>query len=96
MHDDLEAIYPLAFAAVRHQAPGASGVYTVSGSHRWVYVGETDDIRQSLFGHLNDASAPMDRFGPLSFSFQTVPASDRVSRQKALVAELKPVLQPTR
>ncbi len=93
MRDDLGETYPLAYGAVREKAPRASGVYTVFTPRRWVYVGETDDIRRSLFRHLNDAAAPMERFGPLSFSFQTVPPTDRVARQASLVADLRPACQ---
>lgn len=88
--------YAFAYKAVQEQAPSASGVYTLYTSRRWVYVGETDDIQQSLFRHLNEQNSAseqhpdMDRFGPLSFSFETSPAADRVALQQGLIAELKP------
>ncbi|HWW86234.1 MAG TPA: hypothetical protein VNZ26_21715 [Vicinamibacterales bacterium] len=88
-HDGGET-YPLAYQAVQEMAPNASGVYTIYTSQRWVHVGESDDIRQSLFRHLNDPPACMARYGPLSFSFETVPMAERVSHQQALVAALKP------
>ena len=82
--------YPLAYQAVQVKAPNASGVYTIYTSQRWVHVGESDDIRQSLFRQLNDPPACMARYGPLSFSFETVPTGERVARQQALVAALMP------
>ena len=36
-----------------HEAPDASGLFTIYGPQRRVYVGESDDIRQSLYGLLN-------------------------------------------
>ena len=69
--------YPFTFAAVREKAPSASGVYNIHTAQRWVYVGESDDIRQSLFLHLNEPNASMNRFGPLSFSFELAPAAER-------------------
>ena len=86
--------YTLGYQAVREKAPAASGVYTIYTSQRWVHVGESD-IRQSLYRHLNEPNASMTRLGPLSFSFETIPAAERVSRQQALVAALMPASQST-
>lgn len=86
--------YMLGYQAVHEKAPAASGVYTIYTSQRWVHVGESDDIRQSLFRHLNEPNARMTRLGPLSFSFETMPPAERVSRQQALVAALMPACNP--
>jgi hypothetical protein len=86
--------YALTYRGVHEKAPNASGLYTIYTSRRWVYVGESDDIRRSLFRHLNEPDACMDRSGPLSFSFTLAPAAERVSRQQALVAALKPACNP--
>jgi hypothetical protein len=84
--------YAFTYAGV-HEAPNASGLYTIYGPQRWVYVGESDDIRQSLFRLLNDSPAWMDRFGPLSFSFEQLPPIERAARQQALVEALNPAQQ---
>ena len=73
-----------------HEAPNASGVYTIFSPQRWVYVGESDDIRQSLYGLLNDSSAWTDCFGPMSFSFERLPSAERAACQVALVESLNP------
>jgi hypothetical protein len=82
--------YAFAYLAVQAKAPSESGVYTIYTSQQWVYVGESADIRQSLFRHLNEPDACIARRGPLSFSFEMVPATERVSRQQALVTALAP------
>jgi hypothetical protein len=82
--------YPFTFKAVRERAPNASGVYRLYTAARWVYVGESDDIQRSLFRHLNEPSASVNRFGPLSFSFELAPASERQGLQQALIAEIEP------
>ena len=41
--------YMFTFEAVREKAPNASGVYSIDTPERWVYVGESDDVKQSLF-----------------------------------------------
>ena len=72
------------------EAPNASGVYTIYTSQHWIYAGESDDIRQSLFDHLNQPTACMAGFEPLSFSFELAPPDERIARHQALVAELAP------
>lgn len=81
--------YTFTYAGVR-EAPDTSGLYTIYSPQRWVYVGESDDIRQSLFQLLNESPAWMDRFGPLSFSFERLPRAERVGCQQALVEALNP------
>ena len=88
--------YPLTYAGVREKAPNVSGVYTIYTSTRWVCVGESDDIRQSLFRHLNEPNGCMNRFSPLSFSFGLALAAERVARQQGLIAELKPACNPNK
>ena len=92
-HQDSET-YPFTFQAVREKAPTASGVYRLCTAQRWVYVGESDNIRQSLFRHLNEPSASMNRFGPLSFSFEVSPPAERKALQHALITELEPACAP--
>ena len=64
------AVYVFTPRAVFDKAPKASGVYSIFTSKRWVYVGESDDIQQSLFNHLNEPGSCLQRFSPLSFSFE--------------------------
>lgn len=73
-----------------HEAPDASGLFTIYSPQRRVYVGESDDIRQSLYRLLNDSPAWMDRFGPLSFSFERLSRAERAARQQAILEELNP------
>ena len=84
--------YTFTYAGV-HEAPNASGLFRIYSSARWVYVGESDDIRQSLFQLLNDSPSWMDRFGPLSFSFERVPRAERAAVQQAAVNALHPAQQ---
>jgi hypothetical protein len=85
--------FAFGYRAVQDQAPNLSGVYTIYNSQRWLYVGETEDVQESLFRHLNKPSACIARLGPLSFSFEVVPAAERVGRHQALVEALAPTCQ---
>jgi hypothetical protein len=82
--------YAFTYAGV-HEAPSASGLYTIYSPQRWVYVGESDDIRQSLYQLLNESPGWMDRFGPLSFSFERLSRTERTAAGRAMVEELSPV-----
>jgi hypothetical protein len=94
MDDPASDAYMFTFEAVRRKAPRASGVYTIYTARQWVYVGESDDIQQSLFRHLNTSNAPIHQFGPLSFSFELAPADERRARRQTLIARLDPACAP--
>ena len=87
---DSGTTYVFGYRAVRDNVPNSSGVYTIYTARQWVYVGQSDDIRQSLFRHLNEPTACMEERTPLSFSFETIPSAERRSRYDALVTELRP------
>jgi len=67
--------YVLGFRAVQDKAPSAAGLYGVFTSSRWLYVGESDNIRQSLFQCLNNPGAcwTTTEHRPLSFAFEMAP-----------------------
>ena len=76
--------------AVLEKAPKASGVYSIFTARRWVYVGETADLQQSLFRHLNEQTPCLQRYGPLSFSFAVALPSDRKAQLDAMIAARSP------
>lgn len=85
--------YSLGYTDVHQKAPVASGVYTIYTPTRWVCVGESDDIRGSLFRHLNHPIGCMNRLGPLSFSFEVGNKVERMARWHTLVGAVA-CLQP--
>lgn len=85
--------YAFGYRAVQDKVPNTSGVYTIFTPQRWLYVGESDDVKQSLFKHLSEPGACLARRGPLSFSFEVVAPAERVGRQQALVTALGPTCQ---
>jgi hypothetical protein len=68
------------------KAPKASDAYSIFTSKRWVYVGESDDIQQSLFNHLNQPGSCLRRFSPLSFSFELKAPAERRATLDAWIA----------
>lgn len=86
--------FAFGYRAIDDKVPTASGVYTIFTSRRWLYVGESDDMKQSLFGHLNAPSKCLARRGSLSFSFEVIAPEQRVDRQRLLIAALAPACNP--
>jgi hypothetical protein len=83
------AVYVFTHRAVFDKAPKASGVYSIFTSKRWVHVGETDDIQRSLFNHLNEPGSCLQRFSPLSFSFELTSPAERRTTLDVLIAARK-------
>ena len=84
------ATYVFTHRAVLERAPKASGVYSIFNSKRWVHVGESDDIQQSLFSLLNEPNPCLQRFSSLSFSFAPSPPAERAAQLEAMVAARNP------
>lgn len=78
-------------AAIRREAPPFSGVYGLSDSRGWIYVGEGDDIRARLLGHLQETDTLLARRAPTGFSFELSPPAERVARQRQIILEFDPV-----
>ncbi len=77
--------------SVRNNAPAASGVFGISSSREWIYIGETDDLRRQLLEHLFEANTFLKARVPTGFTFEICAPESRVARQSALVRELRPV-----
>jgi hypothetical protein len=77
--------------SIYKNAPEESGVYGLSNSRHWIYIGESDNVRLQLMTHLRNA----DGFGigqnPTGFTFELCSPEKRVARQSRLMTELEPV-----
>jgi len=81
-------IYSFTREGIEENAPSGGGVYVLFDQQRFIYVGESDDIRQSLIQHLAGDNAWIHAWAPPFFSFELHPASARVARQGALIQKL--------
>jgi hypothetical protein len=72
-------------------APVVSGLYGLSNSHEWVYIGEADNIRSALLNHLGDNHTSLMQHEPTGFVFEVCDRASRPSRQDRLVFEYGPV-----
>ena len=78
--------FPRSFSAVsiRQHAPAYSGVYGLSNARGWVYIGESDNIHESLLAHLISAEEAT------GFVFETCTPAMRARRQDRLIQEYEP------
>jgi len=83
---------PMSFTAisVQNNAPNCSGVYGLSNSSEWIFIGEANNIRVALMEHLREANSPVASRKPKGFSFEVSSANLRASRCNQLVRELTP------
>jgi hypothetical protein len=65
-------------------------VYCIFTSKEWVYVGESDNIQQSLFAHLNKPSLCLQQFSALSFSYELASAAERRATLGRLIEARNP------
>lgn len=77
--------------SIGKNAPPASGVYGLSNSRQWLYVGETADIQGELLKHFRQPSAFLRGHNPSGFTYELSSAESRVARQDQLVSELEPI-----
>ena len=76
--------------SIHANAPARSGVYGLF-AQQWVYIGEAEDIRARLLGHLAGDDECVARHRPNGFVFETWPASLRAARRQELVQEFQPL-----
>ncbi len=87
-----EQVHPRPFKAmsVREHAPALSGVYGLSNAREWVYIGETDNIQDTLLGHLRQSDAAIENQKPTGFVYEICDRAQRTKRQDSLIVEYRP------
>jgi hypothetical protein len=87
-----EQITPRTFTirGVQIYAPPAAGVYGISNSREWLYIGETENIQSALLTHLKDVETPLMKREPKGFVFEVCAGASRTTRADRLVLEYAP------
>jgi excinuclease UvrABC nuclease subunit len=85
----------LTAVSVRANAPAASGVYALTNSREWIYIGKSDNIQASLLSHLQESDSVLMKKKPTGFVFELCDAAMRPVRQDLLVFEYEPVCNRT-
>jgi hypothetical protein len=76
--------------SIRQNAPHTSGVYGISSSEGWIFVGSGEDLQAALLNHLAAAGAALSSRMPTGFIFETCDTAACLQRQQRLIEELKP------
>jgi hypothetical protein len=76
--------------SVRKNAPPLSGVYGLSNSREWLFVGVAGNIQAALLEHLRETGTRLQAHAPTGFTFE-VCGSDGLARQSRLIQELRPL-----
>ena len=73
-------------------APSEGGVYAICGADgRYLYFGETNDVRRRLMEHLGDENSCVYRAGGVFFAYEVYPSyGTRVARRDRLIATYLP------
>jgi excinuclease UvrABC nuclease subunit len=84
---------PHAFSTVsiRAHAPAACGVYGISNARQWIYIGETDNIRDRLLQHFEETGTGIKAQVPTGFTYEVCEWHVRTERHDRLVIEYDPV-----
>jgi hypothetical protein len=75
-------------------APSTSGVYGIFNQAGYLFVGEAQDIEESLLAHLRGESAEsywIRSQNPTGFAFEPCYGRTRALREMQLIAELNPI-----
>jgi hypothetical protein len=81
--------------SVMTSAPEASGVYGLFNG-LWVYIGETDNIRERILKHLDGDLPCISRYRPSGFAFELVSPAARRLRLEYLIEKYQPFCQCSR
>jgi hypothetical protein len=87
-----EQPFPRSFttSSVRMHAPALSGVYGISSALEWIFIGETDNIQETLLGHLRKLDTSLLERQPTGFVFEVCDRARRPARQGRLIFEYEP------
>lgn len=78
-------------SAIRSLAPAASGVYGLSNSRRWLYIGATGNIQEALLEHFRHPEDSLLKQRPTGFTFEACDSESRNARHDVLVIEYNPM-----
>ena len=77
--------------SIAKNAPPASGVYSLAGGCRSIYIGETADIQAELLRHVHNPPAFLREYSPSEFTYDLSTAGHRIDWQNQLAFELEPL-----
>ena len=81
---------PFSRDAIRTFAPVEAGVYGISNSREWIYIGECGNIQAALLEHLETLHTALMKRQPTGFVFEICRTGYGHARQDRLIQEYEP------
>ena len=76
--------------SIRAHAPTSGGVYGITNSTEWLYIGYSDNIQGALMTHLQDRGSRLALCRPAGFVFESSWGERQVDRCQRLIHEYTP------
>ena len=76
--------------SIQKNAPDCSGVYALTNSREWIFVGEANNIQARLMEHLAETGTSLTARMPTGFTFEICSPANRLGRRAQLVREFSP------
>lgn len=83
--------YPFTLAGAQTSAPAVAGVYGLVNSARWIYIGQSDNLKEELLRHLVGSGDAVLKWGPTGFVFEVCSGQSRQLRVDSLLREYVPI-----
>jgi hypothetical protein len=83
--------FALTRVSVRQNAPALPGVYAISNSREWLFVGVAENVQSALYDHLAETDTQLRSLSPTGFTFQLCDARSRDTLYGRLMTDLHPV-----
>lgn len=77
-------------ASIRAHAPPVGGVYGISNSREWIYIGHSDNIQAALMDHLGHRESVLIRNSPTGFVYELSWPERQNERCQRLIREYSP------
>ncbi len=77
--------------SIKMFVPAVSGVFGISNSQEWLYIGESANIRESLLSLLSEGLSEFQNRPATGFAVEVCEAGRRPMLQDCLVREYEPV-----
>lgn len=76
--------------SVSTNAPAGSGIYGVTNAREWIYIGQSDNIQDSLLRHLQKNDSVLMKEQPTGYIFELCDPAGCSARWDRLVREYEP------
>jgi hypothetical protein len=84
--------YFLTQLSILLSAPAKPAVYGLHTSDRWIFIGETENLRETLQKYLEGDSPWISVWAPTGFCFELWADEPRLDRKDQLVTALRPMI----